>query len=98
MNPIQSTATAAIGLEAAPRLKGPLWKLEGYRRPMRMGRPYDMYKPMVAMDVAAENATDDPRDGRARRKESVTASQMVRIGDWNWASTSVKKWGRPGIT
>lgn len=32
-----------------------------------MGRPYDMYKPMVAMDVAAENATDDPRDGRASR-------------------------------
>lgn len=67
MKPIQSTATAATGLEAAPRSKGPLWKLEGYRRPMRMGRPYDMYRPMVAIDVAAENATDDPRDGRARR-------------------------------
>lgn len=67
MKLIQSTATAATGLEAALRLKGPLRKLEGYRRPMRMGRPYDMYKPMVAMDVAAENATDDPRDGRASR-------------------------------
>ena len=49
------------------------------------------------MDVAAENATDDPKDGRARRKESVTASQMVRIGEWNRASTLVKKWGRPRI-
>lgn len=81
MKPIQSTATAATGLEAAPRLKGPLRKLDGYKRPMRMGRPYDMYRPIVAMEVAAENATDDPRDGRARRNESVTASQMVRIGD-----------------
>lgn len=49
------------------------------------------------MDVAAENATDDPKDGRASRKESVTASQIVRIGDWNRASTLVKKWGRPRI-
>lgn len=63
-----------------------------------MGRPYDMYRPMVAMDVAAENATDDPRDGRARRKDRITASQIVRIGDWNRASTLAKKWGRPGIT
>ena len=46
-----------------------------------------MYKPMVAMDVAAANATLLPRLGSARMKERVAASQIVRIGEWNRLST-----------
>lgn len=46
-----------------------------------------MYKPMVAIEVAAENATLEPRDGIASRKDSVAASQMVLIGDLKRAST-----------
>ena len=41
-----------------------------------------MYRPMVAMEVAALKATVEPREGRARRNERVRASQMVRIGEW----------------
>jgi hypothetical protein len=41
----------------------------------------------VAIDVAAEKATELPRDGRARMKERKAASQMVRMGDLNLAST-----------
>ena len=42
---------------------------------------------MVAMEVAAEKATEEPSEGRARMKERVAASQMARIGDLKRAST-----------
>ena len=32
---------------------------------------------MVAMEVAAPKATEDPRDGMARRNDRVAASQTV---------------------
>ena len=51
---------------------------------------------MVAMEVAAEKATAEPSEGSARQKESVAASQMVRIGDLKRASTLLKNGGRPG--
>ena len=60
-----------------------------------MGSPYEMYRPMVAIEVAAEKATVEPRDGSARRNESVAASQMVRMGDLKRASTLLKNRGRP---
>lgn len=47
------------------------------------------------MEVAAEKATVEPSEGRARQKESVAASQMVRMGDLNRASTLLKNEGRP---
>lgn len=50
---------------------------------------------MVAMDVAAENATLEPRDGMASRNARKAAKQIVRMGAWNLASTLVKKGGRP---
>lgn len=48
---------------------------------------------MVAILVAAANATLDPREGRARRKARVAASQTVRMGDWKRASTLWKNSG-----
>ena len=39
------------------------------------------------MDVAAEKATVEPSDGRARRNDSVAASQMVLMGDRKRSST-----------
>lgn len=50
----------------------------------------------MAMEVAAVKATAEPSEGRARQKESVAASQTVRMGDLKWASTLLKKEGRPG--
>lgn len=52
---------------------------------------------MVAIDVAAEKATVEPKDGMARRKERVAASQMVRIGARNLTSTLLKNFGRPRL-
>ena len=46
-----------------------------------MGKPYDMYSPIVAMDVAAEKATLEPRLGIARRKDRKAPRQTVRIGE-----------------
>lgn len=60
-----------------------------------MGRPYDRYSPMVAMEVAAENATVDPSEGIASRNARKAAKQIVRMGDWNLASTVVKNGGNP---
>lgn len=56
-----------------------------------------MYNPMVAIDVAAENATVDPSEGSARRNDNVAPSQMVRIGALKRTSTLLKKDGRPGM-
>lgn len=53
--------------------------------------PYEMYSPMVAMDVAAEKATEEPSEGSARQKESVQASQTARMGDLRFSSTLWKK-------
>ena len=47
------------------------------------------------MEVAAENATVDPREGMARRKARKAAKQMVRMGALNLLSTWSKKGGRP---
>ncbi len=49
----------------------------------------------MAMEVAAENATAELREGRARRKDRQAASQTVRIGEWKRVSTLLKKAGRP---
>lgn len=57
--------------------------------------PYDIYRPMVAIDVAAVKATVDPSDGMARRNERNAASQMVRMGALNRASTRLKNAGSP---
>ena len=45
------------------------------------------------MEVAAAKATDEPREGRARQKERVAASQTVRMGERNLSSTLWKKCG-----
>lgn len=50
---------------------------------------------MVAIDVAAEKATAEPSEGRARIKDRVAASQMVRTGERNRLSTLWKKDGMP---
>jgi hypothetical protein len=42
---------------------------------------------MVAIDVAAAKATEDPRLGKARMKERIAASHTVRMGERNLAST-----------
>lgn len=52
-----------------------------------MGMVYEMYRPMVAMLVAAANATELPSDGKERMKANVAASQIVRQGLLNRAST-----------
>jgi hypothetical protein len=52
-----------------------------------------MYNPIVAILVAAEKATIEPKLGRARMNARVAASQMVRTGLWNLWSTWSKKRG-----
>lgn len=52
-----------------------------------------MYSPIVAMDVAAAKATEEPSEGRARQKERNEASQTVRIGERKRLSTLWKKFG-----
>jgi hypothetical protein len=64
-----------------------LWKLLCQIRPIKIGMPYDMYNPMVAILVAAAKATEEPRDGRPRMKARVAASQIVRVGDRKRLST-----------
>ena len=49
---------------------------------------------MVAIEVAAVKATVEPREGTARRKDRVAASQTVRMGERNRLSTLWKKEGR----
>ena len=49
-----------------------------------------MYSPIVAMEVAAVKATEEPRDGVARQKARKAASQMARIGERNLSSTLLK--------
>ena len=45
----------------------------------------------IAIEVAAAKATEEPRDGSERMKDSVAASQMARMGERNRASTLWKK-------
>ena len=45
------------------------------------------------MDVAAAKATEEPSDGRARRKDRNAPSQIVLIGERYFASTWWKKRG-----
>ena len=52
-----------------------------------------MYSPIVAILVAAANATELPREGSARQKLSVAASQTVRMGERKRSSTLWKKCG-----
>ncbi len=52
-----------------------------------------MYRPTVAIEVAAAKATEEPREGRARQKERKAASQTVRMGERNRSSTLWKKCG-----
>ena len=47
------------------------------------------------MEVAAENATLDPREGMASKKARKAAKQTVRMGEPNLLSTWSKKGGRP---
>jgi len=54
-----------------------------------------MYSPIVAIEVAAEKATDDPSDGKARQKARNAASQIVLMGAWNLSSTWWKNAGSP---
>lgn len=53
---------------------------------------------MVAMEVAAAKATEDPREGRARRKARKAASQTVRTGERKRVSTEWKNSGWEGIS
>lgn len=46
-----------------------------------------MYSPIVAMEVAAAKATEEPREGRARQKLRKAASQTVRMGERKRSST-----------
>jgi hypothetical protein len=62
--------------------------------PIAMGIVYEMYNPIVAIDVAALNATAEPSEGRARMNASVAASAMVLHGLWKRASTWSKNFGR----
>jgi hypothetical protein len=43
----------------------------------KSGAPYEMYSPIVAMDVAAAKATELPRLGKARIKLNVHESHTV---------------------
>ena len=47
------------------------------------------------MDVAAEKATEEPREGIARRKARMAARQIVRMGAPKCWFTLSKKGGRP---
>lgn len=60
-----------------------------------MGMPYEMYRPIVAIDVVPLNATCEPRDGRASRKEHEAPKMTVRIGLLNRVSMMWRRWGMP---
>ena len=60
---------------------------------MRIGMPYEIYRPIVAIEVAAAKATDDPREGRAKQKDRNAASQTVLMGERNLSSTLWNKCG-----
>ena len=45
-----------------------------------MGIVYEMYRPMVAILVAAANATAEPSEGSASRNARKAASQIARTG------------------
>lgn len=87
MNIIQSTAVAATGLLSLPKWNGPFTKRSAYTSLNAIGMPYDVYNPIVAILVAALKATEEPRDGRDRRKERLQASHTVRTGDFRREST-----------
>ena len=65
---------APRGDHRMPRWKGPRTKRGAYATRSAIGIPYEMYSPIVAMLVAALNATELPRLGRPRMKLSVHAS------------------------
>lgn len=48
-------------------------KVRCHVSPIRIGSPYEMYRPMVAVYVAAVKATVEPSDGSARMKCNVAA-------------------------
>lgn len=50
---------------------------------------------MVAMEVVPLNATVDPSDGRARRKEQPAPKRTVRIGEWKPRSMMWRRCGMP---
>lgn len=80
MNAIHTTATLATGSDRAPRWNGPRTNRGAYATRSAIGTPYEMYSPMVAIDVAAEKATALPRLGRPRMKLSAQASQTTQAG------------------
>jgi hypothetical protein len=58
-----------------------------------------MYRPIVAIEVAAAKATLEPREGMARRKARKAASQTVRMGERKRVSTEWKNdgWEERGV-
>ena len=70
----------------------------GLTSPIKIGIPYEIYKPMVAILVAAENATVEPTLGTASKNARNAASQIVRIGLRHFLSTLWKKCRNTSIT
>jgi hypothetical protein len=59
----------------------------------RMGMPYDMRIPMVAIEVTALKAMVEPRDGRVRQKERMALSHMALSGQRYTSFTPLKYFG-----
>jgi len=55
--------------------------------------PYDMYIPIVAMDVTAVKATIDPSIGLARTMEKSTIDHVAMSGVIEWGESVAKKPG-----
>lgn len=49
----------------------------------------------MAIDVVPLNATVEPREGRARRKEQPAPKRTVRIGEWKPRSIICSRCGMP---
>ena len=80
INAIQVTAAIATGNEKALRWNGPRTNFLLYITRSAIGIPYEVYRPIVAIEVAAEKATVEPKLGRPRMNESVHASHTVHKG------------------
>ena len=77
------------------RSNGPLLKYPGYNKPIEMGIPYEIYWPLIAIEVATKRAIPEPREGRANRNDSEAASHIIRIGIRYIRWTDAKNRGKP---
>ena len=77
------------------RSNGPLLKYLRYNKLIEIGIPYEIYWPLIAIEVAMKRAIPEPREGKASRNDSEAASYIIRIGIRYIGWTDAKNRGKP---